>query len=119
FVIVVPMLTSMAAWLLTGCPGWQHLFDWGRGGVMLTLMLLTLWSFYSQSWAFVAASEPAVGQNFTLQLALITGFVLVLLCASPPPRIILLVLLFSLIWSGSIAAWQVAIQHGIGIESEF
>jgi hypothetical protein len=119
FVMIVPMLVSMAAWLLMGCPGWQNLFDWGRGLAIVALILLTVWSFYSQSWAFVAASEPGVGQNYTLQLAILTGFVIVLVCASPPPRVIIMVLLFSLVWSGIVAAWQVALQRGIGIEPEF
>jgi hypothetical protein len=83
FVMVVPMVASMVFWLLAGCPGWRNLFDWGRGGAVIALLLFTLWSFYSQSWAFVKATEPGVGQNYTLQTALITGFVVVLVCASP------------------------------------
>lgn len=117
FVIVAPVIFSMAAWILAGFPGWRRLF---RSKLALAwiifLALLVVWSYFSQSWAFVETTRPGVAQNATLQLAFITGFCLVVICAGPPLRILTAVILAGALFSAIIGALQVAAQASIGLD---
>jgi len=116
FVILLPITWTIVFWFVTGVPGLRH-FLRSRWRILwaASLILLLLWAYASQSWAFVLEEQAGVAQNATLQMALVVGFSIVTACAAPPPRHILRILIFSMLLHGSIGGLQVAQQGDIGL----
>lgn len=120
FAVVVPLLATIALWLLTGLPGLRSfLRDGRRVAWWLLLVMLASWATLTQAWAFVATTQTGVAQNAALQLWLVAGFLLVVLCVPPAPRLLLGVLIASMLVHGLIGGLQVMQQSSLGLPFEF
>ncbi|MCU0513713.1 MAG: O-antigen ligase family protein [Anaerolineae bacterium] len=116
--LALPVLWTGAAWLLTGCPGLRGLLhDRWRAAWALALLLLVVWSWFSQGWALVREAQPGVAQNHTLHLALLAAFLLATACAGPPPRVIVGALCLGLAWNVLLGGAQVAEQGSVGLRA--
>ena len=116
FLIVIPLVWTLAIWIITSFLGF-HKFVQSKLRIiwLVSLLMLVVWSFATQSWAFVGDTQAGVGQNVTLQLVLVIGFAIVSACAAPSPRFIIAILLGTLIVSSVIGGWQVAKQSSLGL----
>jgi O-antigen ligase len=122
FVIIVPIIGTIAAWILTGLPGLSHLLqDKWRLAWLLCWLMLAAWGFFSQGWAFIRLKEPGVGQNAALHLWLLVLFLIATASAAPPLRMVMPVFIVSLLINSLIGGLQVATQAsiGLGILGEF
>ncbi len=118
FLILLPMLVSIALWFALRLPGFGDLRrDPLRRIWALALLLLALWGFASQMWAYQRIPHPDVAATAALQFGLVALFALVAACASPNLRAIIAVLVFSLAWNSLIAGAQVAAQGSIGLNA--
>jgi O-antigen ligase len=118
FLIFWPMLGTVAAWLLTGLPGFAALRrDPIRRGWALALLALVIWGFASWGWAFTRAHHPDVAVGAALQFGLVVLFALAVACAGPPPRAVVGVFILSLVWNSLLAIGQVAAQHSLGLRA--
>ncbi len=116
FVILLPVLWTVVWWLAAGSPGMRELRgDPHRRLWALALLLLALWAFASQSWAFQREPHPEVGATAALQLGLAALFALACACAGPPHRHILAALASALAAHALIAGAQVANQGWLGL----
>jgi O-antigen ligase len=119
FAISWTMLLTVALWLFSGLTGWRRFITSARRNLWaIALILLALWAFLSQGWAFINPRYPSIAQNAALQRAIVTGFALA--CAMNPPRLrhVLLVLAGSMLLHGLFGGWQVAQQGSIGFPGE-
>ncbi len=119
FAISWIMLCTVALWMLSGLTGWRRFRTSPRRNLWaIALILLLLWAFLSQGWAFINVRYPSIAQNAALQRAIMTGFVLA--CAMNPPRLrhVLMVLAGSMLLHGLFGGWQVAQQSSIGLPGE-
>jgi O-antigen ligase len=114
FLILLPMLWSIGWWLISGLPGLTTFRSW-RSYWALALLLLALWGFASELWAFMRLTHPEVGQTAALQLGVSALFAVVVACAAPSPRVIVAVLATSLIWNGAITIAQALHQGSLGL----
>lgn len=116
FVLSALMLLSMVFWLISGLQGWRNLFrGYLRVGFLASLLLLSAWIFISQEWAFGRNLYAGMAQNAALQMALVTGFVIVIVAAAPPARFILMALILSMLFQGIVGSLQVYFQQSIGL----
>lgn len=117
FVLTIPILWSIIWWILAGFPGLRA-FSHSKTRVIWSVALLALagWAVLSQSWAFIRADEPGVAISAALQLLIAAAFALVVACAAPSPRTIVIALLFVLVWNAVIAGLQVTAQSSIGLQ---
>lgn len=118
FLLTLLMLVTISLWGLTGFVGIQRFFQSGwRVGWFVCLLLLCGWASLSQEWALGASSGfEGLAQNYALQLVIITGFLWVVACITPPINWVIGILLLSLVLHGSIAILQVIAQGSIGLE---
>ncbi|MEP7293269.1 MAG: O-antigen ligase family protein [Chloroflexota bacterium] len=116
FLIFLPMLLAISLWLMLGLPGLRD-FMCSRSRVLwaLALLLLALWAFASQIWAFQRAAYPEIASSSSLQLAVSVLFVLVVACVAPPPRAIVALLVCSLIINAFIVILQAYHQAWLGL----
>lgn len=116
FIIIIPLIGTMIFWTISGFAGWRSLIQsrWHIAWCFF-LILLTGWSIISQEWAFGLQHYPGMAQTSALQLVLVSGFAIVVLASSPPPRIILAIFIFSMLIHGTIGGLQVIFQSNIGL----
>jgi O-antigen ligase len=112
FALLLPMLLAIAAWFARGMAGIRS----GRANWALPLLLLAIWAFASQGWAFVADKHPEVATNAALQWALVALFAVVVACDGPSPRAIVGVLVFGLLLNGAIIFGQATLQGPVGLQ---
>jgi hypothetical protein len=118
FVIFLPLLWTIGWWLIAGLPGLGRLrHDPHRRLWALALLLLALWAFASQLWAFQRGPHPDVAANAALQFGTAALFALAAGCAAPPRRAVLAALTISLIVHAAIAGAQVANQGALGLDA--
>ncbi len=114
FLILLPMLWSIGWWLIGGLPGLSGFRSW-RSYWALALLLLALWGFASELWAFIRVLHPDVGQTAALQFGIAVLFAVVVACVTPSLRAIVAVLATSLIWNSAIAIAQALHQGSLGL----
>jgi hypothetical protein len=120
FLLTLPLIFTIFAWVLTGFPGLQDLLhDRLRLGGVLLLWALVGWMLLSVSWSFMVEVRemPNVAQSGALQWILVAAWTLVVACCSPPPRIIVAVLIFNAVLHGLIGGGQVALQTSLGLDA--
>jgi O-antigen ligase len=116
FWILIPMLWSIAWWLVAGLPGFTALRrDALRAGWALALLLMALWTLASPLWAFMRDDHPEVAATASLQFGVVALFTIVVACAAPSPRAIVMVLIIGALWNGVLALFQVANQGAVGL----
>ncbi len=116
FLIFLPMLWTIAFWLILRAPGLRALLhDRWRALWALALLLLALWGYASLNWAFVGALYPDVGETAALQFGVSALFAVVVACAAPSPRAIIVVLALDLVWNSVITVAQAQHQGSIGL----
>lgn len=116
FVIFLPVLWTVFWWLAAGLPGLRDLRrDPHRRLWALALLLLALWAFASQMWAFQRGPHPEVGATGALQFGMAALFAVVCACAGPPRRYIVAALIAALLTSALVAGLQVANQSALGL----
>jgi hypothetical protein len=117
YVLLLPMLWTIAAWLLAGVPGLAALWrNRVRRVWALALVGLAAWAVASLSWAFAGAFDADAGQTAALQLCIIVLFVLAVACAGPPPRAVVAVLAAVLLANATITILQAQTQGSIGLK---
>lgn len=116
FLILLPMLFTIGAWLIAGLPGFDRLrrAKWGRWWA-LALLSLALWAFASTLWAFQRRQHPDVGETAALQFGIVALFALVCACAAPRPRVIVTTLVIALALNALIAVGQVWNMGSLGL----
>jgi hypothetical protein len=122
FLIFWPMVWTVAWWLMLRLPGFGTLRrDRLRLLWALALLFLVCWAFLSWSWAYTRAFRPAIAIGGALPFALTILFTLVVSCAGPRARHIVLVLTVGMVINSGIAGWQVARQGhaNLGFLGEF
>ncbi|MBZ0300385.1 MAG: O-antigen ligase family protein [Anaerolineae bacterium] len=118
FLILLPMLLTIAGWLALGLPGLADLrCDAARRTWALALLLLALWGFASQGWAYQRIQHPEAAATAALQFGIAALFAVVVACAGPPRRAIIAVLVVSLTWNSLVGGIQVAAQGSIGLSA--
>jgi O-antigen ligase len=118
FLILLPMLLSIICWLVLHLPGFNHLRrDRLRAVWALALLLLALWVFASQLWAFQREPHPEVGATSALQFGVVALFALVVACAAPCQKTIIAVLVIGLSINALIGGLQVAVQGSAGLNA--
>jgi hypothetical protein len=116
FLLLLPVVFTVLAWLLTGLPGFKAFCASGlRMGWALALLLLVLWMYSSGAWAFIGLREPQLATNAFVQFGVVALFALAAACAGPPSRIVITALIVGLIWNTVIGGAQVAEQGSIGL----
>lgn len=114
--IFIPIMFTIALWLLAGVPGVTTLRDRPiRVMWLFAFFLLVLWAGFSVNWSFMRGSRPEVALSGVFQLGLVFVFALIVLCAGPPSRQIIYLLLISLVLHGVLGAIQVARQESAGL----
>jgi hypothetical protein len=118
FLILLPMLLSIVCWLVLRLPGFDQLRrDKMRAVWALLMLVLTLWVFASQLWAFQRIPHPEVGATSALQFGVVALFALVVACATPPRSQIVAVLVIGLAINALIGGLQVAAQGSAGLNA--
>jgi O-antigen ligase len=118
FLILLPMLLSILCWLALRLPGFARLCrDRLRTIWALALLLLALWGFASQLWAFQRGPHPEVGATSALQFGIVALFALTAACAAPPRRWIIAALVIGLAGNALVGGWQVAVQGSAGLSA--
>jgi O-antigen ligase len=116
FLILLPVVWTIALWLLTGVPGLREfLRDARRTRWGLCFLLLGLWAYCSQSWAFVRINHPEVAATAALQFGLVVLFAVVVACTRPSLRAIIIVLAIGVMWNGVLTFAQTASQGPLGL----
>lgn len=117
YVILLPMLWTVAAWLLARAPGLTSLHrDPVRRVWALALLGLALWGFASQHWAFMRTGDPQTAQTAALQLGVVALFAVAVACAGPPPRAVVAVLAAVLLLNAALTVLQAAAQGSVGLK---
>ncbi|MCC6802067.1 MAG: O-antigen ligase family protein [Anaerolineae bacterium] len=116
FLIFLPIIWSVVWWVVLGVPGLRDLARsrW-RSLWALALLLLALWGFASQVWAFQRVDYPEVGATAALQFGVSALFAVVVACAAPKPSAIVTVLILSLIGNAAITILQAQNQASLGL----
>lgn len=116
FLIFLPMVLTICFWLISGLPGFRAFLK-SRWQVLwaLALLLLALWAFASQAWAFQREAYPEIAASTALQFAVSVLFALVVACAAPPPRWIVSALVFGLLANAVIVILQAHNQAALGL----
>lgn len=118
FLILLPMLISIICWLVLRLPGFDQLRrDKLRAIWALLMLVLALWVFASQLWAFQREPHPEVGATSALQFGIVALFALVVACASPHQSRIIAVLVGGLAINAVIGGLQVAAQGSAGLNA--
>lgn len=116
FLIFTPMVLAIGFWLVLGLPGLRDFLRFrARSLWMLALLLLALWAFASQIWAFQRAAYPEIAASSSLQLAVSVLFALTVACAAPSPRAIVSVLALGLLVNAAIVILQAHNQAWLGL----
>jgi hypothetical protein len=117
FLLLLPLLGAIGAWLLSGLPGFAALrrSDHWRRLWALSLLSLALWGLLSIHWAFIRFRDPGAGETAALQLGIVTLFALVVACAAPPLRAIIAVLTLALIPNALVTIAQAINQEALGL----
>ncbi len=116
FLILMPMLFTIGAWLIAGLPGLGRLRR-STWGALWALMLITLalWAFASNLWAFQRRNYPEVGQTAALQFGIAVLFAVVCACAAPRLRLIVSTLVIALAINAAITLGQVVNNGSLGL----
>ncbi|MCZ2094801.1 MAG: hypothetical protein LC121_00735, partial [Anaerolineae bacterium] len=116
FLIFLPMLWAIFWWLILRAPGLRDLAHsrW-RAGWALALLLLALWGFASQVWAFQRVDYPEVGATAALQFGVSALFAVVVACAAPKPSAIVTILILCLIGNAALTILQAHNQASLGL----
>ncbi|MGB7342105.1 MAG: O-antigen ligase family protein [Phototrophicaceae bacterium] len=116
FMITSAMIITIVCWGLSGFVGWRDLFqtEWHRVWVAC-LILLNIWGYISHYWAFGLSTYAGIAQTASLQFALISMFVLVVMATPTTQQSIIIVLIVSMIVHGAIGQLQVIFQSDIGL----
>ncbi len=118
FLILLPMLWSIAWWLIAGLPGFKALRqETVRAGWALALLLLALWALASPLWAFQRDAHPEVAESTSLQFGVVALFAAVVACAAPPRRMIIGTFIVGVLWNSLITLGQVANQGSVGLRA--
>ena len=118
FLILLPLLWTVAWWLLAGLPGWRALLaDRERRLWAGALLLLSLWAFGSQTWAFVRAEHPELAASAALQLGCVVLFAIVVSCIPPQGKTVAAVLTLGLIGTSLLVFLQAAHQQNLGLQA--
>jgi len=115
FALFWAMLATALLWLVSGTPGFADLGrDRLRALWAVALLLLAIWAYASQSWAFTREIDPKVSLSAGLGWCVVALFALVIACAAERRVIITLMLV-----AGSLVAivtlLQVARQSTLGL----
>jgi O-antigen ligase len=115
FLLLLPMLWTIAWWLVAGLPGFYQLRKDDRRFWALGLLLVSLWSATSTRWAFMRASHPEVGQSSAVQFCVAAIFAVVIASIRPKARHIAGILLFGVSWNSILIFLQVTRQAAVGL----
>lgn len=118
FLLTLPMLATVLAWVLAGVPGLRDLWrDRLRLAWVLALIALGAWMHLSVSWSFIGAERGLfnVGQSAAIRFTLVVAWVMAAACAGPPPRVTAAALVIAACAHTLIGVLQVAQQGSIGL----
>ncbi|MBK8026632.1 MAG: O-antigen ligase family protein [Chloroflexi bacterium] len=118
FLILFPMLLALAAWGVAGFSGLRTVRRTHRAALWATLLLaFALWSFFSQTWAFMGRSRPDVAETAALQLGAAALFALITACGLVPVRRLAIVLVVGLLLNSVLVIGQSIVQHDLGLRA--
>ena len=115
FTLFWTMLATVLTWLASGAPGFAALRrDRMRALWAVLLLVLGIWAYASQSWAFTREIEPEVSPSAGLAWCIVALYALVVACAGERRMLVTL-----MIAAGSVVAVitliQVARQSTLGL----
>jgi hypothetical protein len=113
FLVTIPVILTVAAWLALGLPGLKAAFGDGRFWWITFLAALMLWALLSPQWS----GYPGVAMTAAQQFALVALFALVLACAGPPARSVAVALAAGVVCQGIIVLMQVWLQQPVGLSA--
>ncbi|HYO87583.1 MAG TPA: O-antigen ligase family protein [Candidatus Limnocylindrales bacterium] len=115
-VLLLPMLAAVVLWLMLRAPGWRE-FRASRWRLVWALALLALagWAALSTTWAYAGEAHPEVGATAALQFAVVAGFALVMACAGPGPRALIIALVIGLALIAALTVAQVLAGRSLGL----
>ncbi len=118
FLIFWPMLWTVVWWLLMGLPGIKNLWrDRTRRWWMFMLLGFAIWALLSSQWAYTHDFRPEVTAGTALPFSLSILFAIVVACAAPSRRILVIALIIGLVWNSGLTFLQVANQGSIGLQA--
>lgn len=122
FLILLPMLVTIAGWLLQRAPGLRAFAqDRWRGAWAIVLLLLALWGFTSEMWAFIGRRYPEVAATAALQFGIMALFAVAVGCLVSDGRLhlrhVLLVPGIVLVGNSLLTALQVLRQGSLGLSA--
>ncbi len=116
FVLFIPLIWTIFWWLLAGAPGIRKFAESKLRALWLgVLLLLVIWSFLSQSWAFVRVQHPEVAATAALQFGTAILFAAALACLQVPPAKVISALVFGLVWNSLLTLLQARAGGAIGL----
>ena len=118
FLISLPVAWTIITWILAGFPGAKALLrDRLRLFWVILLIVLFGWMYVSVNWSFInrVRDLPEVAQSASLQFLLVISWAIAVMCASPPPRAIVIVFVISGVFHAIIGGLQVAEQGSLGL----
>ncbi len=115
FALFWALLSTVLLWLLLGLPGLSTLRQRpAAAGAALALLLLALWAYLSQEWAYNRSTRPDVALSAALGWGVSAAFALVVVCAARP-RTIVIALTIAISLTALIATAQFIRQQPLGL----
>jgi hypothetical protein len=114
FLIFIPVAASIVAWILLGVPGLREALGDRRLWWIGSFALLVWWALLSPHWA---GGYAARAMGAAQQFAVVALFALVVVCAGPTARSVVVALAMGLTFQAIIVIAQVAFQTPVGLSS--
>ncbi|MCC6616297.1 MAG: O-antigen ligase family protein [Anaerolineae bacterium] len=117
FALFWAMLATILVWLASGAPGFA---DFRRSRMRalwaITLLLLAIWAYASQAWAFTREIKPEASPSAGLGWCIVALFTLVVACAAQR-RILITLMLVAGSFVALVTLVQVGQQSSLGLHT--
>ena len=117
-VLLLPMLAAIVLWLALRLPGLRA-FRASRWRLAWAgaLLALAAWAALSTAWAYIGARHPEVGETAAFQFTVVVAFAVVVACAGPRSRLIVVALVIGLGLLAALTLAQALAGHSLGLSA--